>query len=417
MDTATSITNKIEANSPLPALAKISTRQPCNAATTDNRTQTEHANNRYANVIPRANHTSNFLFDNLRYEGNNLNMRVGSATDGLLLPTAEEVAGRWRALIPKTAGMFVLRDSLWSQQDHPYKHGFPCALMMPPNWITAAVLTRNPITIKAPPINDDIAWQQMSGDPLHVFGSFPASETLHAIATKPSDGERPAWTLAARSTIQLLASFADELLNVKEEFGSNAVITHGAQLIAASDYSYFGSARTKVIPIMVPNPSTSEIAEGKSAFISGIQVPADLSIEIMEAIMRRRLIDGDIALERYDLSTQRDRSQALETLSRLIPPDAQPGGTVWIWVNGRLDPHLKLRGEDPTAYIELFRQELDATTIDLTRLKFVSKPTVEFDEINISKQFEYELDRYESLGLPLSINTDAAGVAQWMQPR
>ena len=393
------------------------TPPPCNAPNSENKARTDRSNIRYTNVIPRANHTSSLLFDNLRYEGNNVNMRTASPTDDLPLPTAEEVSGRWRALIPKTAGMFVLRDSLWSQQDHPYKHGVPCALMMPPNWITAAVIVPNPVPISAPPTDDDVAWQEMSDDPSSVFGSFPISETLHRLATKPSASENPAWTLAARSTIRLLAAFAVELLQTRENLGTDAAIARGAELIAASDYSYFGSARAKVIPIMVPNPSEAEIAEGKGFSISGMQVPTDVRDEIMETVMRRRLQDGDIALERYDLSTPIDRSQAISTLSRVIPPDAPPGGVVWIWVNGRLDPNLKLRGEDPTAYMDLFKQELNVAAIDLTRLNFVSKPTVEFEGTNLSDQFENELDRYESLGLPLSVNTDAKGVSQWMRQR
>ncbi len=391
------------------------TTPPCKAPNSENKARTDRSNIRYINVIPRANHTSSFLFDNLRYEGNNINMRTASPIDGLPLPSAEEVSGRWRALIQKTAGIFVLRDSLWSQQDHPYKHGVPCALMMPPNWITAAIIASNPVPMNAPPTDDDIAWQEMSDDPSSVFGSFPISETLHRLATKPSASENSAWTLAARSTIRLLAAFAAELLQTRENLGTDAAIARGAELIATSDYSYFGSTRAKVIPIMMPNPSEAEIAEGKGFSISGIQVPSDVLDEIMETVMRRRLQDGDIALERYDLSTPVDRSQAIATLSRLIPPDAPPGGVVWIWVNGRLDPNLKLQGEDATAYIELFKRELNVAAIDLTRLNFVSKPTVEFEGLNLSDQFENELDRYESLGLPLSVNTDAKGVSQWMR--
>ena len=396
--------------------SKGATSQPCNATYSENKALTESTNIRYTNVVPRADHTSSFLFDNLRYEGNNPEMRTPSPTAGL--PSAEEVAGRWRALIAKTGGMFVLRDSLFSQQDHPFKHGIPCALMMPPNWITEAVLTPEPKPMTAPPIDDESAWQETRGDPSSVFGSFEPSEDLHNYASQLSTGKPPTLKkqiLAARSTIGLLASFANELLQTREDSGIDAAIDRGAELIATSDNSYFGSVRAKAIPMMGIKPSEEDS-------VSGMKALEDMSNQIIEAVMRRRLDDGDLLLiYRYqypfDLSSPEERRQAITTLSRVIPPSASPGGVVWLWVWSGRDSDLKSGWDDPTTYIEIFKEELRSEEIDLNRLRLYAKPTSEYEGSDASDQFENELDRYESFGFALSVNTDATGVSKWMRQR
>ena len=396
--------------------SKDATSQSCKATYSENNALIESASIRYTNVVPRANHTSSFLFDNLRYEGNNPEMRTPSSTADPLSPTAEEVAGRWRALIAKTAGMFVLRDSLFSQQDHPFKHGIPCALMMPPNWITAAVLTPEPKPMNAPPIDDESAWQKTRGNPASVFGSFQPSEDLHDYASQLSTDKSSTLNkqiLAARSTIRLLASFAAELLQTREDSGIDAAIDRGAELIAAGDNSYFGSVRDKAIPMMAVKPSEEDS-------ISGMKALEDTSDQIIEAVMRRRLEDGDLALiYRYqypfDLSSPAQTLQAITTLSRVIPTSAPPGGVVWLWVWGGSDSDLNSDWNDLTTYVEKFREELRSEEIDLSRLKFYAKPTFEFKGNSASDQFENELDRYESFGLALSVNTDATGVSNWMR--
>jgi len=398
--------------------SKGATSQPCNATDSENKALTESTNIRYINVVPRADHTSSFLFDNLRYEGNNPEMRTPSPTADQPSPTAEEVAGRWRALIAKTGGMFVLRDSLFSQQDHPFKHGIPCALMMPPNWITKAVLTPEPKPMTAPPIDDESAWQETRGDPSTVFGSFEPSEDLHNYASQLSTDKPPALKtqiLAARSTIRLLASFANELLQTREDSGIDAAIDHGADLIATSDNSYFGSVRAKAIPMMGIKPSEEDS-------ISGMKALEDTSNQIIETVMRRRLDDGDLLLiYRYqypfDLSSPEERRQALTTLSRVIPPSAPPGGVVWLWIWGGSDSDSQSGWDDPTTYIEIFKEELRSEEIDLSRLRFYAKPTSEYEGPDASDQFENELDRYQSFGFALSVNTDATGVKKWMRQR
>src|SRR4029453_18035846 len=75
-------------------------------------------------------------YQNLRYEGHNGLLHKGAAD-------ATEIAERWRRLARGVRGVFVLRDSLFSQQDYVY--GFPpYALMMPPSWVSTAVVETAP---------------------------------------------------------------------------------------------------------------------------------------------------------------------------------------------------------------------------------------------------------------------------------
>ena len=390
-------------------------QQECEATSPENSVQTETVASRYKNVIPRADHTSTFLFDNLRYEGNNPDMRATAEGEAPQLPTAEEVAGRWRALIAETDGMFVLRDALFSQQDHPFKHGTPCALMMPPNWITSAVLVPNPTPMNPPAISEETAWQNSVNDPVSVFGSFPPSEDLLTYASQLSTDKpltEQQQIFAARSTIQILGLFAAELLRVRSLSGTDAVIERGADLIAAGDKAYFGSVRDKAIPLMGVRPSEEDTRENKSFCIEGLKALEEACDQIIETVMRRRLVDGDLALQyryRYpfNLSSTAERLQAVTTLSRVIPLDAPRGGDVWLWV---------WAGPDSDDYaIDIFEDELRSAEIDLERLRFYAKPTFEFRGSDASNQFETELDRYEEYGVTLSVNTNAAGLLNWIQ--
>ncbi len=390
-------------------------QQECEATSSENNVQTETVASRYKNVIPRADHTSTFLFNNLRYEGNNPDMRTAAEGEAPQLPTAEEVAGRWRTLITETNGMFVLRDALFSQQDHPYKHGTPCALMMPPNWITSAVLVPNPTPMNPPAISNETAWQNSVNDPTGVFGSFPPSEDLLTYASQLSTDKpltEQQQIFAARSTIQTLGFFAAELLQVRSQSDTDAVIERGAELIAAGDNAYFGSVRDKAIPLMGVRPSEEDTRENKSFCIEGLKALEQACDQIIETVMRRRLVDGDLALQyryRYpfNLSSAAERLQAVTTLSRVIPPDAPPGGDVWLWI---------WAGPDSDDYaIDIFEDELRSAEIDLERLRFYAKPTFEFRGSNASNQFETELDRYEEYGVTLSVNTNAAGLLKWIR--
>ena len=156
--------------------------------------------------------------------------------------------------------------------------------------------------------------------------------------------------------------------------------------------------------------------------ISGMKALEDTTDQIIEAVMRRRLDDGDLALiYRYqypfDLSSPDERLQAITTLSRVIPPNAPQGGVVWLWVWGGSDRDLNSGWNTLTTHVEEFKDELRSAEIDLGRLKFYAKPTFAFEGDNAPDQFENELDRYESFGLTLSVNTDATGVSEWIRQR
>ena len=392
------ITNQVPAtleNRVLPS-SEIKKYQSCDAEELESKAQTDRSNSQYTEVVFRANYASTFLFENLRYEGNNPIMRFEGSDSDSSEPTAEEVAGRWRALIANTAGMFVLHDDLYSQQDHPYKHGPACALMMPFDYVSSA-LTLGAVPMAVPPIEDDIAWQEKSDDPKKVFGSFPVSEILHDYATQSSKLQSSEQTLAARSTIRSLGLLADELVKVNQNEGKNATIARGAELIARSDNAYFGSVRAKVIPIM-----STKLLEG------------DVYAEVVESIARRRLEDGDIALtyklaNPYDISEQAQRAAAVLTLSNVIGPDlpgALESGIIWLWVSSRSD-------DDDLEDLAVFNAELNDARLDLSRLKLVWKPSSIFGGKNPFGEFETELKRYEQFDLSLSVNEPVE--SKWVQ--
>ena len=92
---------------------------------------------RYSQIVPRLQLPVNQIFENLFYEGNNIVMRGNRTSSGDFTDAGDTVSLRWRSVATSCRGIFVLRDSLFSQQDHPYRHESH-ALMLPPSWITAA---------------------------------------------------------------------------------------------------------------------------------------------------------------------------------------------------------------------------------------------------------------------------------------
>ena len=91
----------------------------------------------YARVVPRLSLPLGDLFQNLYYEGNNIELRGSRTSAGLYIDSGPEVADRWREAAKRCRAIFVLRDSLYSQQDHPYRQT-PYAPILPPSWITTA---------------------------------------------------------------------------------------------------------------------------------------------------------------------------------------------------------------------------------------------------------------------------------------
>ncbi len=361
----------------------------------------------YDIVIPRLQVTPKFLYSNLYYEGNNLIMRKVKG------PLSYSSAGNlisenWRKLVRQTKATFVLRDALFSQQDHPYKF-IPRALMLPANWITAAVLQKDSIKpVLAPPLYNEEAWSKIK-TPEQMFGSFPPSETLFKIAVRmPDKLSDTIYTYNARGTIKTLAEYALKLAE-KRDKGVNEMIEEGAELIEASDNLYFGkdTRSEHIIPIMVENPTQHEILEGKGIELNLNDTLHKNTVSAIRRILyRKRLSDGDIAIERYDLSNPRERKRAINVLEELIPKGSS-GAIVWLWVTGRLLKNKTLQGEDASAYIGQFQSEIRNSNINESRLRFVNKPSFQLKKKNPKQSLRESVERFRQLELYESVNLNS----------
>lgn len=328
---------------------------------------------RYHRITPRAFPQTPARFSDLVYECNNMEFR-GPKAGARYADDGATVAARWRQFAAGTGGVFVLRDSLWSQQDHPSGHA-AYAPMMPPNWVTVAVAAaaegRALVLPTAPPVDDDAAWSALT--PAAMFGDLPVSDSLHRAAAATGAVARNARRVHRMLTDDVRAMWR------AAPAGAEAVAAAGAERIAASDRAYFGAAlrRTTVIPIFVEHPNDHEVEEGKGMGVHGRRLSVAHQATAMRAVYRRRLADGDLALERYDLSNAADRDRAIAVLEALIPPGEPAGrGKVWLWITGKLDPQRKLQGDGPLAYVGAFRAQLQAADVDLTRLHLFAKPEI-----------------------------------------
>ena len=127
----------------------------------------------------------------------------------------------------------------------------------------------------------------------------------------------------------------------------------------------------------------------------------------MRSLLRRRLADGDIAVERYDLSQPESRAAAIDLLRNLVPKDGavRDGGRVWLWVNGPLDPQRKMRGADAGEWIPTFRRELDRSDIDHRRVRLFNKPSFDLPSgPGRAAALDAGLARATRLDVPLSLN-------------
>jgi len=365
-------------------------------------------------VVLRLGHPRQELFDCLLYEGNNIVLRGVRGPRGTYEDDGATVAARWRESASGIKGVFVLRDALFSQQDHPLGQS-PLAIAMPPSWVTAAVAEvlagRSVEALRAPPAEDDEAWGSLS-TPRALFGSFPPSQRLFEAATKSlrgQAGELAAETRNARATLRMLAADTASLFAASSE-GAEATARMGAERIAASDRRYFTprARRERIIVITVENPNRHEVVDEGKGFVPTGGAVAERAISLARnAVLRRRLADGDLALERYDLRQRAERVRAIGLLEALIPRissrSTEATSLVWLWVNGTLDA-TGVRGEDATAHIAGFRREVAEADIDVSRLRFLSKPDVELPRPVRLEALRHEAARFESLGLPLSLH-------------
>lgn len=330
----------------------------------------------YEHVVPRlAGHTGR-VFTNLRYEGNNRALRSPFEDEVARCADAE----RTRGLAARTAGLFVLRDALFSQQDHPV-HERACALMLPPNWVTVAVddalAGRVTEAVAAPAVDDDAAWERLV-KPEQLFGGFPTSETLHRWATRArgrAGVEDRRRIDNARHAVHVLAAAGERLRSAAVQ-GAEAVAREGAEIIAASDREYFGDdvRHGHVIPLFVENPSEHEVVdEGKGLTVHGRMIDPAAIVLTRREVYRRRLLDGAMAIERYDITSAADVRRAIEVLQELVPAGSGNGHLVYVWVGGPLIAGTE-RVEDAREELPAFMAALDGAAIERSRVVVFARP-------------------------------------------
>ncbi len=379
------------------------------------------APSRYEHLVLRAGLPVAARYRDLVYEGNNKSFRGplqgGQGEEPGLYRAGEEAALDWRRWAAGVSGLVVLRDSLFSQQDHPVLQS-PRALMMPPSWVSVAVAEtmagaslRAPI---APALEDDAAWAAPDS-PAAMFGSFPPSERLFTEArlaldsdtgsggsdSGPGSGQAQR-TRNARRSIQMLAAPAQAMIDAAPG-GAEQVAATGAEWIAASDRTYFGASlrETTVIPIFVENPNKHESRdEGKGMGVWGRDLPEAALNMARDAVYARRLLDGALAVERYDLREHGERARATHLLEALVPAGSS-GHPLWLWVNGGSDGHGK--GEPAYPYLAEFRAALEAADIEMSRVRLLSKPSVRPRGDRAQAELDAVADLTRALGVPASV--------------
>lgn len=367
---------------------------------------------RYDHLVPRLVPPIGPRFRNLLYEANNVSMRGARTAEGeLYASTGAQIAERWRTGAAGVSKLFAIRDALFSQQDHPVDHD-PVSVMMPPSWVTVAVAEvmagRIPRPVQAPAIDDEAAWAAIA-TPAELFGSFPPSARLHQVSTRTRSVLAPdrLHVTNARRSVHMLARDVRAMIDAAPH-GAEAVAAAGAERISLSDRRYFGERlrREHMILVAVENPNRHELAdEAKGLTVHGRALPDEAVTLARRVILRRRLRDGDIGLERYHLGEPAERRRAIAVLEELIPErgDATEGGVVWLWVHGGLDP-TGVRGNDATRHIGVFRQEVIAANVDVRRVRYLSKPHVPIGGRHLAQQLDNHARRYRALDLPLSLN-------------
>lgn len=377
----------------------------------------------YARVVPRLSLPLGDLFQNLYYEGNNIELRGPRTSAGLYIDSGPEVADRWREAAKRCRAIFVLRDSLYSQQDHPYRQT-PYAPILPPSWITTAAHLAylehpiRPLTVFN--VYDDGGWTSLL-HPTDLFGSFPVSTALFKRATAQNNGSSPSKQREiynARTTLILMAKDARFLIEAAPR-GAVAVAQIGAERISFSDRKYFGAEirRSHVIPIFVENPTVHEISEGKGSLPQNQSLHPEVVYMTTQVIYKRRLQDGDLAIERYDLSQPQERNRAIKLLEAIIPKGNTQKSMVWLWVTGPLSNKGELIGQDATTWVDLFRQELSASKVNGGRVVLFSKPSIDVPPGRFRQAaFDTYVQQFEQLAMPMSVNLTSKTIAPFFAP-
>lgn len=358
-------------------------------------------------LVPRLRPATGLRFRNLVYEANNVDLRGSRTEQQLYEDTGVEIAERWRAGAAGVRGVLVLRDALFSQQDHPIDHN-PVSIMMPVSWISVAVHEvmegRELRPANAPDLDDDAAWAELD-TPALLFGSFPPSERLHEEATKPRTVLAPQRLRVtnARRSVAMLAQQSRAMCDAAGE-GAEAVAAAGAEAISFSDRLYFGERlrRENIILVTVENPTLHERVDEAKGFRPPRGTLSDEAIATaVDALYRRRLLDGDVGLERVDLNRMSERRHAVALLERLIPEEDPGDSQLWLYVHGGL------RGsaiEDALSHMYGFRLQLEAGNVNLSRLRLFARPPVPIGGSDLARQLWLGSRRFRNHDLPMSLN-------------
>ncbi|MFT5354698.1 MAG: hypothetical protein ACI9KE_001906 [Polyangiales bacterium] len=358
-------------------------------------------------LVPRLNPATGLRFRNLVYEANNVDLRGGRTEQELYEDTGVEIAERWREGAAGVRGVLVLRDALFSQQDHPIDHN-PVSIMMPASWISVAVHEvmegRELHPANAPELDDDAAWAELD-TPALLFGSFPPSERLHEEATKPRSVLAPQRLLVtnARRSVAMLAEQSRAMCDAAAE-GPVAVAAAGAEAISLSDRRYFGERlrRENIILVTVENPTLHERVDEAKGFRPPRGTLSDEAVATaVNALYRRRLEDGDVGIERVDVNRMSERRHAVDLLERLIPEEAPGESQIWLYVHGGM------RGsaiDDALSHMYGFRLQLEAGNVNLSRLRVFARPPVPIGGSDLARQLWLSSRRFRNHDLPMSLN-------------
>jgi len=344
-----------------PELARVADGPPPAPATPLERAR---APRRLARVVPRAEFPGGARFANLYHEGSNAAVRGEDGAGSGTVAAGKAVAERWRALAGDVAGLFVLRDALFAQQDHPLDQR-AYALTLPTDWLVAAVAAveegRALRALEVPRGDDDAAWTAVAS-PEALFGVFPPSGSLYRWATAPTAavvaGLRPR-VAHARHALRRLAAYTARL-EAAAPGGAQAVAAEGSAIVAEQDRRYFGATlrRTRIVPILVTRAArdTSD-AERRAAAL------------VHRTVLRRRLRHGDGAAASYDLAHADQRRAALGLARDVL---VAGGGRLWLWLTASADgAGAAPQSEVDLAAIDALRAEVRAAGVDVARLRFV----------------------------------------------
>jgi hypothetical protein len=146
-----------------------------------------------------------------------------------------------------------------------------------------------------------------------------------------------------------------------------------------------------------------------------LNVSVDIVRLVRKHILTSRLSDGDIALERYDLSSSAERERVAGILRDLLQRPAPPGGLVWVWMAGA--PRSPDGGCDAAVgeQARSFFDELDRMGVDRSRVRLVRKPDLQLGGEQERTTFETALANCSALEILLPIDRTAEELRTWIE--